>query len=591
MKRIFKGVSITTVVLSICFPSMVEAVSSDRNTASDYVPINTELLSQNFDYKDFNFWANQCRVLAREQNYTEALAACERAIALRPKSRNAEIWALRSEALLQLKRYAEAIASYDFLLQRVPKDSLAWTRRCEALYQLGKYEDALASCSQALLVNGNWGTGTPALAWYNKGLALRKLGQNETALESFDRVLAIDSSNSLALVERCGTLTDLERYEEALASCEQAKQAVPVLALTNAAQAQQKAGQLESAIATYDQLLALSPNNATAWTRQGTLFEKFGQTEKAMDSYNRAIQINPKSSFAQVNRCTLLNQLEKYTEALAACDNAIAGDGIWGDRNPAYSWNQRSSALIGLKQYQDALTSAERAININDKFAEAWNNKGVILWYLEKYQDAQIAIQKAVDIAPTYSQAWFNQGRIFSTLKQYPPAIEAYEKALLSQINTIENISCVDILYNPNNQNLGELKPAENILEAAKKSCAEILANKSVASWNLRDYENALKSANQAIQLNPKSFEAWYNQGVVLLDLGQYSEALDAYDQADKLNPHNFQILTAKGLALQGMGENQKALEAFEAALNINPNYQPAQQYRDLLLEKFKTQT
>jgi tetratricopeptide (TPR) repeat protein len=136
--------------------------------------------------------------------------------------------------------------------------------------------------------------------------------------------------------------------------------------------------------------------------------KNWSQNEKALTSYNKAIQINPKSALAQVNRCATLNRLANYKEALAACESAMKGDGSWGDKNLAYAWNQHSSASMGLGQYQEALSSAERAININANMAEAWNNKGVSLWHLQKYQDALDALQKSIKIHPNYTQPWFN---------------------------------------------------------------------------------------------------------------------------------------------------------------------------------------
>ena len=566
-----------------------------QSLAIEYNPSRPRerLLSQarsgNFDLKNFNFWVGQCQVLENVQNYEEALAACERAIALKPNGKNRQIWLSRSNALLQLKQYAEAVNSYDFLLRFDAKNSQAWARRGEALYQLGKYDEAIASQEKALRVNGNWGSATPANAWYNRGLAQRKLGENETALTSFERALSINPDYALAQVERCGSLSDLGRQEAAIAACNLAIDALPAPAFTNRAIAQQRAGKILDAIASYEKALAINPNDASAWTQQGILFEKLEQNEKALTSYNKAIGIDPKSALAQVNRCATLNRLANYKEALAACESAMKGDSSWGDKNLSYAWNQHSSASIGLGQYQEALSSAERAININPNMAEAWNNKGVSLWYLQKYQDALDALQKSVEIYPNYTQAWFNAGRIFSTLKQYQLAIQAYEKALDGEINFQDNLTCNAILFDRNNLGIWLLKESEKVLESAQNYCADVLANKSVALWNLRDYRNALNSANFGIELNPKSFEAWYNLAVVLVTFKRYDLALVAYERANNISPNNFYVLTGKGLALGGLGRDREALEAFEAALNINPNYKVAQQQRDLLLEKFKT--
>lgn len=585
------------VTIALMLPLQKQSLSAaPESLAIGDLPIHLSdrLLSQaqsgNFDLKDFNFWVSQCQVLENEQNYAEALTACERAIALQPNSKNPQVWSSRSNALLELKRYAEAVNSYDFLLRFDGKNSQAWTRRGEALYQLGKYDEAIASYEQALRMDGNWGNIAPAIAWYNRGLAQRKLGQNDTALASFDRALSINPDYAIAQVERCGTLSDLGRQEEAIAACNSAIDKLPAPALTNRAIAEQRAGQIVDAIASYEKALAINPNDANTWTHQGTLFEALEQNQKALTSYNKAIQINPKFALAQVNRCATLNRLANYKEALAACDSAMNGDGNWGDKNPAYAWNQHSSAFIGLGQYQEALNSAERAIDINANMAEAWNNKGVSLWHLEKYQDAQVALQRAVEINPNYTQAWFNNGRVFSSLRQDSLAIQAYEKALDSQINFKANLTCKEILYNRDNLGIWLLKEYEKVLESVQKYCADVLTNKSVALWHLNDYQNALNSANLGIELNPQSFEAWYNLAVVLITLKQYAQALDAYEKASIIRPNNFYVLTGKGLALEGLERYQEALEAFEAALNINPNYQLAQQQRDLLLEKFKTQ-
>ncbi|GAB1543822.1 hypothetical protein NUACC21_64980 [Scytonema sp. NUACC21] len=584
MRGIYGWFGVTSGVLSVFIQSTANATEEGKKlpTASileansQKLPLllrgHNELLMSaspkpEFDYQDFGFWSNQCSVLENAQKYDDALAACERAIALKPKGKNVDLWTSRSNALMKLEKYAEAVVSYNQVLKTSPKNSFALTQRCEALSTLGNQEDAIASCEEALQVNGNWGNVTPAVTWYNRGLALKKLTQNEEAIASFERASLIDTEYSAAFAQSCSTLMDLRRYEEALKSCETAietdknwERATPAVAWKNKALALMKLGKLQAAVTAYEKGLELNPNDdAISWYNLGTIQHKFGQYEKALKSYSKAIEINPKYSLALARQADTFNQLHNYQQALASCDRAIAGDGIWSETSPAYVWHQRSSALLGLQKYEEALASAEQALVIKQDYAEAWNNKGVSLWNLEKYQEAQVATKKATDINPKYVQAWFNYGRILSTLKQYQQAVIAYNKALIINIHSKD-----------------------------KLTRASIQANKGAALWHLKEYNNALQATNKALDNNPKSLEALYNKGVILLDLKEYDRALEAYNQAESINPNNPYILTGIGMALAAKGEYQKALQIFEEALNINPNNVVAQKQRENLLKQLK---
>jgi tetratricopeptide (TPR) repeat protein len=152
---------------------------------------------------------------------------------------------------------------------------------------------------------------------------------------------------------------------------------------------------------------------------------------------------------------------------------------------------------------------------------------------------------RAVEINPTYSQAWYNRGRILQTLKQDVDAVVAYDRA----INSYGNLS-------------------------DKLPLADMWANRSVVLWRLQRYGEALASTNQAIDLNPASFQAWYNQGIILLALKQYDQAVSAYEQAISINPNDANLFAAKGLALIKIKRLPEALATFEQALKIDPSNQ-----------------
>ena len=95
-----------------------------------------------------------------------------------------------SVLLKELRRYAEALASYDLALSARPDYAEALNNRGSVLHELRRYAEALASCDRALRVRPDY---TDAL--YNRGATLQELKRYEEALASYERALAIKADH------------------------------------------------------------------------------------------------------------------------------------------------------------------------------------------------------------------------------------------------------------------------------------------------------------------------------------------------------------------------------------------------------------
>jgi tetratricopeptide (TPR) repeat protein len=155
---------------------------------------------------------------------TEALAACEAALAVNPG--NAAAHQTQGDALHDLKRYEPAIAAYDRCLALDPRSFVAWSNRGSALLRCRRFDEAVWSYERALALQGN-GASRSSSRWLanpylNRGAALQELGRFDAALESFDRAIAADPALAPAHANRGCTLDCLGRPQEALSSCERA---------------------------------------------------------------------------------------------------------------------------------------------------------------------------------------------------------------------------------------------------------------------------------------------------------------------------------------------------------------------------------
>ena len=146
----------------------------------------------------------RCKELKR---FDEALASYDKALALKPDY--AEAFNNRGNALQELKRLDEALASYDKALALKPDYAEAFNNRGNALQELKRLDEALASYDKALALKPDY-----AEAFNNRGNALQELKRFDEALASYDRALAVQPDHAHAfsgIVDCVNKLCDWRR--------------------------------------------------------------------------------------------------------------------------------------------------------------------------------------------------------------------------------------------------------------------------------------------------------------------------------------------------------------------------------------------
>jgi tetratricopeptide (TPR) repeat protein len=63
----------------------------------------------------------------------------------------------------------------------------------------------------------------------------------------------------------------------------------------------------------------------------------------------------------------------------------------------------------------------------------------------------------------------------------------------------------------------------------------------------MKDYENAIRSYDRAIEINPNYAEAYLNRGIAYRNLKDYQNAIRSYDRAIEINPNDAEAYFNRG--------------------------------------------
>ncbi|MEL7223813.1 MAG: tetratricopeptide repeat protein, partial [Cyanobacteria bacterium J06576_12] len=273
-----------------------------------------------------------------------------------------------------------------------------WQNLCRLQADAENYEEALTACEQAIALSPE-----NANTWAQHSGILLSLEAYPEAIASADRSLAFDEKNSLAITYQCVAYTALNNTETALDKC------------NNALRVNGSWG---------------SENPALAWLYRGTLLAQAEQHELALVAYERTLLLEPEDSLTLVRKCSSYLALTRAREAISTCEAAIAGNGNWGNSNPAVARTNQGQAYTQLGQFDDAIAAYDQAIALDPNNALTWAAQGQVLEALHRDAEALVSYDRATTIKEDYSLALLGKCTLLNRLQSYEEALASCDGAL-----------------------------------------------------------------------------------------------------------------------------------------------------------------
>ena len=356
--------------------------------------------------------------------------------------------------------------------------------------------------------------------------------EDEKALAVFDRALSVYPDCAGLHRKRASVLIRLERYQEALLTCEQALQLDPAsyLACLDKGECLCHLGKYQEALHVLDDAIQLHPWKLL-YKQKAEVLTKLRRYEEAVEAYNQVICLDPIDFFYK-SKIDFFIQVGREEDALATYDQFI-------ERIP-YSFKGYQEKLFFLlhdrKRYPDGLATCEQCLVRNPEMAQAYAWKGRILSYLDRDEEALLSYDEAIRLGPGDESSYIGKANVLAGMKQYEEALTVCEQA-------IQHAPAKSSVY----------KEKANILSRQKR------------------YEEALSTYQKVVQLTPNDAYTYDELGDILSKLERFAEAIKAYNEALRLSPDFTRVYQSKAHALEKLGHYEQALAAYNKALHLHP--------------------
>jgi tetratricopeptide (TPR) repeat protein len=218
----------------------------------------------------------------------------------------------------------------------------------------------------------------------------------------------------------------------------------------------------------------------------------------------------------------------------------------------------------------------EKCITLDNKNTDAMLKLAELYLYVSKNELSMKYINMALKINQYNSKAYFMKGMNYKAIKDTARAISSMQTAVEQDQQYYNAYIQLGILCAAKNNPLA-VQYYKNALRIEPKS-TEAWYNLGKYFQDIKDLNNALETYSKLLQIDNQNKNAHYNIGVInFVYLKKYGIAIDHFTEAIKIEPKFVQAYYGRGICYQAKGDIKLATTDFQACLDINPKYEPAQ--------------
>lgn len=293
-------------------------------------------------------------------------------------------------------------------------------------------------------------------------------------------------------------------------------------------------GDLGTAGAIYEAILAQAPDHAPSLHGLGNIRLRNGQVDDAEDLVRRAIE----------------------ADAL--------GIGYH---------NSLGNVLVARGRFSEARAAYESELKLRPDFAIAHNQLGTLALTQRRPEDAVRHFQNAIKHAPTFAVAANNLGRALNNMQRYPESAEAFRHALR-----------IDDNFADAHANLGHVLRLTGDKDGSRRHYDRALAldpkhgraHRGLAQAALADgqIEQALESLNTAVEIDANDATAHGLLGATYFVEGMPGRAERAYVRALELRPDDANLWSDAAAVSRALDDRDAARERYKRALALRTTHQ-----------------
>jgi len=279
--------------------------------------------------------------------------------------------------------------------------------------------------------------------------------------------------------------------------------------------------------------------------------------------FTKRIAANPRDADSYWRRGILEAALKQYEPAKQDYDKAIKIDS-----NKADYYYMLADLDFITGHTRDCKDVFEKCISVDPKNTDALIRLGELYFYVKKYPEAIEYLDKALKINPHLARPYFEKGMIFLEKKDTAKAISSMQTAVEQDTKYFDAYIELGLVFTRKGKSIAidYFNDAIN----TRPGNVEAYYDKAMFYQQGQDYDDAIKTYRELLQVDSTYKYALYNMGVIYYIYKQdYSQAVQYFSKA--INSDN-----AYALAYYGRGNSYEQLDRYEDALR---DFSAAKQY------------